>query len=98
MSLLKLLFRSRTPTSAAVAKDRLQLIIARERSGKSDAPDYLPQLQRELLEVVARYAKIDPNAIKVDMDRSENLELLAINIVLPDAPGATLERETAAAS
>ena len=93
MSLLRALFRSRTPTSAAIAKDRLQLIIARELGGKSDTPDYLPQLQRELLEVVARYAKIDPNAIKVDMDRSENLELLSINIVLPDSPG--VEREAA---
>lgn len=100
MSLLKLLFRSRTPTSAAVAKDRLQLIIARERGGRSDAPDYLPQLQRELLEVVAKYAKIDPNSIKVDMDRSENLELLAINILLPEGltSSAPAEREAATAS
>ena len=97
MSLLRALFRSRTPTSAAVAKDRLQLIIARERTGKSDAPDYLPQLQRELLEVVAKYARIDPNSIKVDMDRSENLELLAINIVLPDSLSLPLERERAVA-
>jgi cell division topological specificity factor len=86
-SLLKaLFFGSRTQTSAAVAKDRLQLIIARERNGKSDAPDFLPQLQRELLEVVAKYAKVEPDSIKVEMDRSENLELLAINIVLPDMP------------
>lgn len=97
MSLLRALFRSRTPSSAAVAKDRLQLIIARERSGRSDAPDYLPQLQRELLEVVAKYARIDPNAIKVDMERTENLELLAINIQLPDAAiGVVSEREAEA--
>jgi cell division topological specificity factor len=83
MDLLKALFRSRTKT-AAVAKDRLQLIIARERSGGSPA-DWLPRLQRDLLEVIGRYVPVDPEAVKVEMDRGTNLDLLEISIALPDS-------------
>ena len=44
-------FRSRKNTgSASVAKERLQIIVAHER-GRRDQPDYLPQLQQELLAV-----------------------------------------------
>ena len=45
MSLLSMLFGSK-PKTAALAKERLQLIIAREH-GSPDAPDYLPELQKE---------------------------------------------------
>lgn len=82
MSLLKALFGSRSST-ASVAKDRLQLIIARERTG-SAAADWLPRLQKDLLEVIARYFPVPPEAVKVAMERSDNLDLLEINIALPD--------------
>ena len=82
MSVLKALFGSR-PSTASVAKDRLQLIIARERSGNSTV-DWLPRLQQDLLEVIARYVPVRPDAVKVEMERSETLELLEINIALPD--------------
>lgn len=82
MSLLKALFGSR-PSTAAVAKDRLQLIIARERTGNATV-DWLPRLQKDLLEVIARYVPVEPDAVKVAMERSDNLELLEINIALPD--------------
>ena len=84
MSLLQALFGSKKPASAAVAKDRLQLIIARERSGSGAAADFLPKLQQELLQVIAKYVKVDPDSVKVEMDHRENLELLAINITLPE--------------
>ena len=41
-------------TSASVAKERLQIILAHERTGDSnDTPDYLPQLQQELVAVIS---------------------------------------------
>jgi cell division topological specificity factor len=82
MSLLKALFGSR-PRSAAVAKDRLQLIIARERSGTL-ASDWLPRLQRDILDVICRYVPVEPGAVKVEMERGDNIDVLEINIVLPD--------------
>ena len=84
MSLLQALFGTKKPASAAVAKDRLQLIIARERSSSGSPADFLPKLQQELLQVIAKYVKVDPDSVKVEMDHRENLELLAINITLPE--------------
>jgi septum site-determining protein MinD len=57
MSLLSMLFGNK-PKTAAVAKERLQLIIAHERDGAS-AVNFLPQLQRELIEVISKYVKVN---------------------------------------
>ena len=79
----------RSPKSATLAKDRLSIIVARERTGgRAAAPDYLPQLQQELLAVIARYEKIDLQHVSVNVDRSGGCEVLELNIVLPD--GQTL--------
>ena len=46
-----LAFFRRSPATASVAKERLRIIVAQERSARG-GPDYLPLLRRELLEVV----------------------------------------------
>jgi len=71
--------------TASVAKERLQIILAHERSGRhSVQPDYLPALQRDLVAVISRYVKIDPQDIKVSLERQDNLEVLEVKIELPD--------------
>jgi cell division topological specificity factor len=71
--------------TASVAKERLQIILAHERSGRGGAqPDYLPALQRDLVAVISRYVKIDPQDIKVNLERQDNLEVLEVKIELPD--------------
>ncbi len=78
-------FRStRHPASAAVAKERLQIIVAHERGGRHRSPDYLPALKRELLEVVRKYVPVDQDQIKVHLDRDGECEVLELNIMLPD--------------
>ena len=47
-------FLGEKKSSASVAKERLQLILAHERNGRSASPDYLPQLQRELVAVISK--------------------------------------------
>ncbi|HEY6895865.1 MAG TPA: cell division topological specificity factor MinE [Rhodocyclaceae bacterium] len=85
MSLLELIFGSK-PKSANVAKERLQLIIARERAGDgSSAPDFLPALQQELVQVISKYVRVNPDDIKVSLEKQDNYEVLEVNIVLPDA-------------
>ena len=74
----------RQQKSASVAKDRLQIIVARERTLTRDAPDYLPQLQQELLQVIAKYELIDLGQVSVNVDRSGGCEVLELNIVLAD--------------
>ena len=72
--------------TANVAKERLQIILAHERSGRNAAePDYLPALQRELIAVISKYVKIDPADIKVNLERQDDLEVLEVKIELPDA-------------
>ena len=71
--------------TASVAKERLQIILAHERSGRGGSqPDYLPALQRDLVAVISRYVKIDPQDIKVNLERQDNLEVLEVKIELPD--------------
>ena len=72
--------------TAGVAKERLQIILAHERSGRNAGiPDYLPALQRDLMAVLSKYIKINLDDIKVSVDRQDNLEVLEVKIELPDA-------------
>ena len=71
--------------TASVAKERLQIILAHERSGRhANQPDYLPALQRELVAVISKYINIGPQDIKVNLERQDNLEVLEVKIELPD--------------
>lgn len=72
--------------TASVAKERLQLILAHERSGRQAAtPDYLPQLKAELIAVISKYVNIDPSHVVVEREHQDNLEVLAVKIELPEA-------------
>lgn len=85
MSILSFLLGEKKQT-ASVAKERLQIILAHERSGRNVAePDYLPELQRELLAVISKYIKINVEDIKVNLERQDNLEVLEVKIELPES-------------
>ena len=72
--------------TASVAKERLQIILAHERSGRSAGqPDYLPALQRELVAVISKYVKINADDLKVHFERQDDLEVLEVKIELPEA-------------
>jgi cell division topological specificity factor len=85
MSLFSFLLGEKKKT-ATVAKERLQIILAHERGGRSKA-DYLPQLQKELIAVISKYVSINPDDIKVHLERQDDLEVLEVKIELPDAGG-----------
>ena len=84
MGLFENFFRAAPSKSAALAKERLQIIVAHERGGRRGSPDYLPALKKELLEVVRKYVPVDPSQIKVHLDREGGYEILELNITLPD--------------
>ena len=78
-------FFRRKQDTAQLAKDRLQIVVARERASTGDrVQSYLPQLQRELLEVIAKYEKLDLDMVSVALDKKGAAEVLEINIVLPE--------------
>lgn len=71
--------------SAEIARERLQIILAHERSGGGEFnPDYLPALQSELITVISKYVTIAREDIKVQLERQGNIEVLEVNIILPD--------------
>ncbi|MFO7641314.1 MAG: cell division topological specificity factor MinE [Candidatus Competibacteraceae bacterium] len=84
MGLFESFFRTTTNKSAALAKERLQIIVAHERGSRRGSPDYLPALKKELLEVVRKYVPVDQSQIKVHLDREGGYEILELNITLPD--------------
>jgi cell division topological specificity factor len=73
--------------TASVAKDRLRIIIAQERSA-SGGPDYLPLLRRELLEVIRKYVNVDADAVKVDVVKDGEHDVLDISVALPEERAA----------
>lgn len=77
-------FRTTRRGTAAVAKERLQIIVAHERGGRRHSPDYLPALKKDLLDVVRKYVPISQNQVKVHLDRKEDYEVLELNITLAD--------------
>ena len=83
MRLLNLLF-SPHRNSAAIAKERLKIVLAHERAGR-DAPDFLPRLQKELIDVVGRYVEIRDGMIRVNLGKTGETSLLEINIELEGA-------------
>ena len=83
MSIFKYL-RKKKPSTASVAKERLQIIIARERT-IHNGPDFMPALHQELIAVISKYVQVNPEDIKISLDRQGNLEVLDVNVVLPDA-------------
>ncbi len=77
-------FRSRkSQSSASIAKERLQIIVAHERGNRSQ-PDYLPQLQKDLLEVIRKYVPIDQEQVQVELANQGSCSILELNITLPE--------------
>ena len=74
---------TKRPSSATVAKERLQIIVSHER-GKASR-NYLPLLQKELVSVIAKYVEIDEDAVSVELDQKDHCSVLELNITLPNA-------------
>ena len=70
-------------TTATIAKERLQIIVAHERK-QNNSPDYLPLLQEELLDVIAKYVKINQEQVQVSFQNADDCSILELNITLPD--------------
>ncbi|MCX8956172.1 cell division topological specificity factor MinE [Erwinia psidii] len=81
-------FLSRKKNTANIAKERLQIIVAERRRGDSE-PHYLPQLKKDILEVICKYVKIDPEMLSVKLDQNDDdISILELNVTLPEAEDA----------
>lgn len=77
------LFNRNKKTNAAIAKERLKIIIEHERKGRGN-PEFLPRLEKEILDVVRKYVSVDEDAVSVSIDRQEHVDLLEVNVVIPE--------------
>jgi cell division topological specificity factor len=78
--------RKQEAPTASAAKERLQIVLAHERIGRT-REDFLPKLQQEIVAVVARYVAIDPGKVNVSLDRGGDMSTLEIAIDLPGPQG-----------
>ncbi|MCZ2723476.1 cell division topological specificity factor MinE [Marinomonas sp. 15G1-11] len=77
-------FKSKSEAnSASVAKERLQIIVAHER-GRRKQPDYLPQMQREIIAVIRKYVHVDDNDVQIQLDNTDDCSVLELNVTLPE--------------
>lgn len=81
MALLDFFLKPRKEQTAKFAKERLQIIVAHERSTRG-GPDYLPQLKQDLLDVIRKYVAISPDQVTVQLDKKDDLSVLELNIML----------------
>jgi cell division topological specificity factor len=88
MSLIDLIF-GRKPKSASLAKERLQVVIAREGS-RSSNPELVQQIKQAVIEAVSRFVPIAPEDINIELDSERDMEVLSVSVALHDrAAGGT---------
>jgi len=75
-------FRRTNPSTAPVARERLQILLAHERavSGKSDL---IALLQDEIMAVIAKHFPVDEDSITVKMERGEVVSTLEVDVEIP---------------
>ena len=84
MSLLEF-FHPQKKTSANLAKERLQIIVAERRSEGDPAPSYLPELKEDILKVIAKYVAVDPSMVDLSFEHKEDdISVLELNVKLPE--------------
>ena len=87
MSIFRLFSSRAAPppiASAAIARERLQILLAHER-GLRGQPDLLMLLREEILAVVSRHVTLDPDKVIVRMERGKNVSTLEVDIEIPNA-------------
>ena len=75
-------------SSAPVARERLQIILAHERSELGHS-DLVITLREEILQVIAKHMPVERDKVNVSMDRENDVSFLEVEVALPlkDANG-----------
>jgi cell division topological specificity factor len=85
MSLIDFINRllGRQAPSANTARQRLQLVLAHDRSDLN--PELLEQMRREILEVVQKYVEIDLDSGDVSLETEDRVTALVANLPIKRA-------------
>ncbi len=79
----------RQQSSANTARERLQLVLAHDRTDLS--PDLLDQMRREILEVVAKYVEIDLEEGAVSLETEDRMTALVANLPIKRLPSGAIK-------
>ncbi len=79
----------RQEASANTARERLQLVLAHDRTDLS--PDLLDQMRREILEVVAKYVEIDIEEGAVSLETEDRMTALVANLPIRRDPSGAIK-------
>lgn len=70
--------------NAGTAKERLQFIIARERSGAASFD--MQKMQQEVIDVIKRYiADLRDDQVNITQEIQDRYEVVSVNITLPES-------------
>jgi len=69
--------------SASSAKERLQLVLVHDRTDLT--PEQLESLKDDLLKAISRYIEIDPDAVRIGLERDGRSQRLVADIPLRNA-------------
>ncbi|MFY9178476.1 MAG: cell division topological specificity factor MinE [Venatoribacter sp.] len=83
MSLIDYFRKERKNTPANIAKERLQILVAHDRT-RSNSPDYLPKLQQEIMAVIRKYVHVDEQDVQVSLEQQGTTSVLELNVTLPE--------------
>jgi cell division topological specificity factor len=72
----------KSQSAAPVARERLQILLSHERVALGPR-DLAAILRDELLKTIARHVEIDPEKVKVTMDRAGAFSTLEIDVEIP---------------
>jgi cell division topological specificity factor len=84
----------REKPSGALARERLQLVLAHDRSDLN--PELLEQMRREILEVVQKYVEIDLESGDVSLETGDRVTALVANLPIRRARPLAISRTAGA--
>lgn len=79
--------RGKKDNSAAIARERLQIIVAHERNDNK-TPDYLPSMKKDILEVVRKYVSVEQDHVSISFENQQDVSILELNVTLPEGETA----------
>jgi cell division topological specificity factor len=75
-------------SSAPIARERLQVLLAHERIARSK-PDLLGLLREEILAVIGRHVSFEPDKVQIKLNRGVSVSTLEVDIEIPSGLPAT---------
>ena len=70
-------------TSAPVARERLQVLLAHERTIVGGESDLVATLREEIMALIAKHMQVAQDNVQIKMDRGDSVSTLDIDIEIP---------------